>query len=87
MSKQFLLSPDWTSAYGSVKIQWENHTIGFDCPCGATELQLSDDTSEHTCERCGRRYWLGIYFKVNKSGMRALGISTEGAAWAMEGTG
>lgn len=66
MSRTHRFDPPWTSAYGDVKIQWEEHAIGFDCACGAKEMQLSDDTNEVTCPGCGRQYWLGVYFRMRE---------------------
>ena len=40
----------------NVKFRWFEATVGFDCPCGNTELFMSDESEDFTCDNCGRVY-------------------------------
>jgi hypothetical protein len=39
----------------NLKILWWDSSIGFDCPCGNTEIVMSDE-AQKTCDNCGRIY-------------------------------
>lgn len=68
MSKRLILGdPDWTNAYGEVRIQDVPISITFTCVCTKTTMIIADD-EEKTCADCGRKYWLGVYFRMNETG-------------------
>ena len=46
-----------------VKYRWSDYAVCFDCPCGETEIILSEPGEKFECE-CGRIYMLDAYLTV-----------------------
>jgi hypothetical protein len=56
---------EWKPAYSTIKTNWDDASIGFNCACGYSDLQLDDESGPETCPRCGRiyRYYSLLEFK------------------------
>lgn len=46
-----------------IKHQWREDAACFDCPCGETDIQLSEGGDTHKCS-CGRLYRLQHFVEV-----------------------
>jgi hypothetical protein len=58
--------PEWKPAWSIAHINWDNCSVGFDCPCGQKELQLSEGGETHQCS-CGRIYRLSVSFEMSEA--------------------
>jgi hypothetical protein len=57
---------EWWPAWPSVRTQWDDCTIGFDCACGNKDLSVDSQGDEQRCSQCGRTYRLRVLFEVRE---------------------
>lgn len=55
----------WVSAYPSIKYNWSEEAVSFDCPCGTKDIVLSESGESVTCS-CGCVYRLQHYVETNR---------------------
>jgi len=39
-----------------INVHWWDASVGFDCPCGNTDIVISDESDDKICDGCGRVY-------------------------------
>ena len=65
-----------------IKFQWTADEVCFDCPCGTTEIILSESGEEKRCPGCGRVYRNIHYVAIASIGANdRIALSGEGDAY------